>query len=144
METDPVSETLWFPVFLNTGRRTKSKNLIITNKNTTEWLWFSSVQVNHRSIINYVTRHYQPSLLLLKTTVFRRLDSVCVCRWNLLKWAQQEELVFVSEQRQETESSLLNIVVLNKRQDNGYCPELWFILIYHRHKPIDSINLLGS
>jgi hypothetical protein len=34
--------------------------------------------------------------------------------------------------------------VLNKGQDNGYCPELIIILIYHCHKLIDLTLLLDS
>jgi hypothetical protein len=35
--------------------------------------------------------------------IFQRLDSVTVFRWNLLRWAQQKELVSISRDRGSTE-----------------------------------------
>jgi hypothetical protein len=44
------------------------------------------------TLLDIIRRH----AFFLNST-FRRLDSVSVFRWNLLRWAQQKELVFVSE-----------------------------------------------
>jgi hypothetical protein len=73
--------------------------------------------------------HYPSSCHLLKKTTFWKMDYVSVFSWKLLRWAQFIELVSVS--RPETGQWIMSRIVI-------------VILIYHRHKPIDSINLLGS
>jgi hypothetical protein len=70
--------------------------------------------------------HYLSSFLLFKRT-FRRLISISVCRWNLLRWLSTEteiSSIYCTQMSRlhlkvETECSLRNIVPEKKIQENG-------------------------
>jgi hypothetical protein len=54
-----------------------------------------------------VSGHYTSSCFCLKSTKFRRLDSVSVFRWNLLSWSQSIELVPISGHQHRVRITLL-------------------------------------
>jgi hypothetical protein len=69
----------------------------LTTTSTTPWVPHHNL--DHLSHLNYpyrVSRYYLPSCFHLKHTMFRRLDSVSVFRWNVLSFVKSIEPVLIS------------------------------------------------
>jgi hypothetical protein len=98
-------------VFKNSVHTTqKTKSVSVTKLGHLMTLWKIIIIIImfldiHRPVFNF------------KHTMFRRLDSVSVFKWNPLSWAQSVQLVPISgywfHLKTETESSLRNVACFN-------------------------------
>jgi hypothetical protein len=108
------------------------------------WRWYINITI---TILDIIPR----SVLYLKQA-FWILNSVPVFRWRL-SWAQQIELVCLLETGPNwvrstwrwRQNAVSETLCLKRRTGRWIMSRIVIvILIYHRHKPIDSIKLFGS